>query len=168
MIQDQEWVPASELLGVGGLPTSLAGLHKRARNEGWEKRSVTTPGVRGRAFAYRLQDLPEHVAAIVSGQSQATTKPSNKASKANELMKIMDSLNEQEKEIVIHTLKRKGVEKLLEFCSQENQELISLTGVRRLAALSLNNLSEQKVREILAENEAEADLIQLTNKAASI
>ncbi|EFX3330563.1 TPA: DNA-binding protein [Shigella sonnei] len=168
MIQDQEWVPASELLGVGGLPTSLAGLHKRARNEGWEKRSVTTPGVRGRAFAYRLQDLPEHVAAIVSGQLQTATKPSNKASKANELMKIMDSLSEQEKEILIHTLKRKGVEKLLEFCSQENQELISLTGIRRLAALSLNNLSEQKVREILAGNEAEADLIQLTNKAVSI
>ncbi|EPN0638724.1 hypothetical protein ACW59E_004444 [Shigella boydii] len=99
---------------------------------------------------------------------QTATKPSNKASKANELMKIMDSLSEQEKEIVIHTLKRKGVEKLLEFCSQENQELISLTGIRRLAALSLNNLSEQKVREILAGNEAEADLIQLTNKAVSI
>lgn len=61
MICDNEWITSKDLLGVGGLPTSLAGLHKRARSEGWEKRSVSVQGIRGRTFAYRLKDLPPHV-----------------------------------------------------------------------------------------------------------
>ncbi|HAI2144286.1 TPA: DNA-binding protein [Escherichia coli] len=166
MILDQEWILASDLLGVGGLPSSLAGLHKRAKNEGWEKRSVTTPGIRGRAFAYRLSDLPAHVVSIITGSAEIKHQPPQKNGGNSELLELIDTLSQEEQELVIYTLRRKGVEKLLEFCNQENQELISLTGIRRLAALSLNNLSDQKVREIFEGDETKDHHFNLTHKEA--
>ncbi|EBT9168709.1 DNA-binding protein [Salmonella enterica] len=169
MIHEKEWVATKYLLGVGGLPSTLAGLHKRAKNEGWQKRSITVPGVRGRTFAYRLQDLPLHVQSIlgVEGEHPVKVSQENQNTLTNELVNIIETLTKEEQEKIIYILRRKGVEQLIDFCNEENQELISLTGVRRLAALSLKNWTEERIRESFEESEAETNHFNLTDKQAS-
>ncbi|ENX6067397.1 DNA-binding protein [Salmonella enterica] len=169
MIHENEWVATKYLLGVGGLPSTLAGLHKRAKNEGWQKRSITVPGVRGRTFAYRLQDLPLHVQSIlgVEGEHPVKVSQKNQNTLTNELVNIIETLTKEEQEKIIYILRRKGVEQLIDFCNEENQELISLTGVRRLAALSLKNWTEERIRESFEESEAETNHFNLTDKQAS-
>ncbi|EJI8652867.1 DNA-binding protein [Salmonella enterica] len=169
MIHEKKWVATKYLLGVGGLPSTLAGLHKRAKNEGWQKRSITVPGVRGRTFAYRLQDLPLHVQSIlgVEGEHPVKVSQENQNTLTNELVNIIETLTKEEQEKIIYILRRKGVEQLIDFCNEENQELISLTGVRRLAALSLKNWTEERIRESFEESEAETNHFNLTDKQAS-
>ncbi|ECE1530271.1 DNA-binding protein [Salmonella enterica] len=169
MIHEKEWVATKYLLGVGGLPSTLAGLHKRAKNEGWQKRSITVPGVRGRTFAYRLQDLPLHVQSIlgVEGEHPVKVSQENQNTLTNELVNIIETLTKEEQEKIIYILRRKGVEQLIDFFNEENQELISLTGVRRLAALSLKNWTEERIRESFEESEAETNHFNLTDKQAS-
>lgn len=169
MIHEKEWVATKYLLGVGGLPSTLAGLHKRAKNEGWQKRSITVPGVRGRTFAYRLQDLPLHVQSIlgVEGEHPVKVSQENQNTLTNELVNIIETLTKEEQEKIIYILRRKGVEQLIDFCNEENQELISLTGVRRLAALCLKNWTEERIRESFEESEAETNHFNLTDKQAS-
>ncbi|EAO0003195.1 DNA-binding protein [Salmonella enterica] len=169
MIHEKEWVATKHLLGVGGLPSTLAGLHKRAKNEGWQKRSITVPGVRGRTFAYRLQDLPLHVQSIlgVEGEQPIKVSQENQNTLTNELVNIIETLTKEEQAKIIYILRRKGVEQLIDFCNEENQELISLTGVRRLAALSLKNWTEERIRESFEESEAETNHFNLTDKQAS-
>ncbi|EEM6939056.1 MULTISPECIES: DNA-binding protein [Salmonella] len=169
MIHEKEWVATKHLLGVGGLPSTLAGLHKRAKSEGWQKRSITVPGVRGRTFAYRLQDLPSHVQSILGAEVEPPTKASQEEQNmlTNELVNIIEALTREEQAKIIHTLKRKGVERLIDFCNEENQELISLTGVRRFAALSLKNWTEKQIRESFEESETEANHFNVNEKQAS-
>lgn len=169
MIHEKEWVATKYLLGVGGLPSTLAGLHKRAKNEGWQKRSIAVPGVRGRTFAYRLQDLPRHVQSIlgVEGEHPIKVSQEDQNTLTNELVNIIEALTKEEQAKIIHTLKRKGVEKLIDFCDEENQELMSLVGVRRFAALSLKNWTEEQIRESFEESKTEADHFNLTDKQAS-
>lgn len=169
MIHEKEWVATKYLLGVGGLPSTLAGLHKRAKNEGWQKRSITVPGVRGRTFAYRLQDLPRHVQSILGMEGEHPIKVSQEDQNTltNELVNIIEALTKEEQAKIIHTLKRKGVEKLIDFCDEENQELMSLVGVRRFAALSLKNWTEEQIRESFEESKTEADHFNLTDKQAN-
>ncbi|ENW4927715.1 DNA-binding protein [Salmonella enterica] len=169
MIHEKEWVATKYLLGVGGLPSTLAGLHKRAKNEGWQKRSIAVPGVRGRTFAYRLQDLPRHVQSIlgVEGEHPIKVSQEDQNTLTNELVNIIEALTKEEQAKIIHTLKRKGVEKLIDFCDEENQELMSLVGVRRFAALSLKNWTEEQIRESFEESRTEADHFNLTDKQAN-
>ncbi|HHR8170990.1 DNA-binding protein [Salmonella enterica] len=169
MIHEKEWVATKYLLGVGGLPSTLAGLHKRAKNEGWQKRSIAVPGVRGRTFAYRLQDLPRHVQSIlgVEGEHPIKVSQEDQNTLTNELVNIIEALTKEEQAKIIHTLKRKGVEKLIDFCDEENQELMSLVGVRRFAALSLKNWTEEQIRESFEESKTEADHFNLTDKQAN-
>lgn len=169
MIHEKEWVATKYLLGVGGLPSTLAGLHKRAKNEGWQKRSIAVPGVRGRTFAYRLQDLPRHVQSMlgVEGEHPMKVSQEDQNTLTNELVNIIEALTKEEQAKIIQTLKRKGVEKLIDFCDEENQELMSLTGVRRFAALSLKNWTEEQIRESFEESKTEADHFNLTDKQAS-
>ncbi|EAA4710322.1 DNA-binding protein [Salmonella enterica subsp. diarizonae] len=169
MIHEKEWVATKYLLGVGGLPSTLAGLHKRAKNEGWQKRSIAVPGVRGRTFAYRLQDLPRHVQSIlgVEGEHPIKVSQEDQNTLTNELVNIIEALTKEEQAKIIHSLKRKGVEKLIDFCDEENQELMSLVGVRRFAALSLKNWTEEQIRESFEESKTEADHFNLTDKQAN-
>lgn len=52
------WITAQELSQVSGMPTTTQGVAKKARLEGWEKR--TAQGVRGGAYEYNLFSLSIH------------------------------------------------------------------------------------------------------------
>lgn len=55
----KQWITAVELIGIGGLPKSPAGVNGRARKEGWERRRKL--GVQGKAVEYAIEGLPPDV-----------------------------------------------------------------------------------------------------------
>lgn len=51
------WVELKDVLGLGGLPTTVQGLVKKAKIEGWERRRKE--GVKGKVFEYAFTSLPQ-------------------------------------------------------------------------------------------------------------
>ncbi|EHD3653141.1 hypothetical protein OYQ71_003814 [Salmonella enterica] len=76
-------------------------------------------------------------------------------------------LSEKEQELLTKLLLRKGGEFLTILLDNHIQELHSLEGIRRLLALELKNMPEERVREIYEGNTSEADHFNLTDKQAS-
>lgn len=54
-----EWYELKYLTGVGGLPTTVQGITKKAKLENWQRRRV--PGVKGNVFEYHYSSLPVEV-----------------------------------------------------------------------------------------------------------
>ncbi|WP_244153102.1 helix-turn-helix domain-containing protein [Rodentibacter genomosp. 1] len=59
----QEWFELKELTGVGGLPTTVQGITKKAKLENWQRRRIT--GVKGKVFEYYVGDMPPSVQAAL-------------------------------------------------------------------------------------------------------
>lgn len=55
----REWYEIKELVGVGGLPTTVQGITKKAKLENWQRRRVA--GQKGNVFEYYVGDMPESV-----------------------------------------------------------------------------------------------------------
>lgn len=50
------WVELKNIVGVGGLPTSIQGLTKKAKAENWERRRKEN--VQGKIFEYAFTSSP--------------------------------------------------------------------------------------------------------------
>jgi hypothetical protein len=50
----REWFTAQELRGLSDVPKSIAGIHKAADREGWQKRKRA----KGKGFEYHISSLP--------------------------------------------------------------------------------------------------------------
>ncbi|PNM25253.1 DNA-binding protein [Yersinia enterocolitica] len=59
----KQWITAAELIGIGGLPNTPAGVNGRARKEGWERRRKL--GVQGKAVEYAIEGLPSDVLCVL-------------------------------------------------------------------------------------------------------
>ncbi|THA21129.1 ci repressor-like protein [Histophilus somni] len=55
----QEWYELKYLTSVGGLPTTVQGITKKAKLENWRRRRVA--GVKGNIFEYYIGDMPPAV-----------------------------------------------------------------------------------------------------------
>ncbi|MCW9710878.1 Mu transposase C-terminal domain-containing protein [Avibacterium sp. 21-586] len=55
------WVELKNIVGIGGLPTSIQGLTKKAKAENWERRRKED--VQGKVFEYAFTSLPQEVQA---------------------------------------------------------------------------------------------------------
>ncbi len=55
----KDWYRTSELIGVGGLPTTRQGVTARARREKWIGRPVS--GVQGKGLEFFWESLPQDV-----------------------------------------------------------------------------------------------------------
>ncbi|EAX0015460.1 hypothetical protein LXS77_001776 [Salmonella enterica] len=78
-----------------------------------------------------------------------------------------EALSEKEQELLTKLLLRKGGEFLTILLDNHIQELHNLEGIRRLLALELKNIPEERVREIYEEYETADDHFNLTDKQAS-
>ncbi|HFW3711938.1 TPA: hypothetical protein ACIBKF_001133 [Salmonella enterica subsp. enterica serovar 6,7:y:-] len=76
-------------------------------------------------------------------------------------------LSEKERELLTKLLLRKGGELLTILLDSHIQELHELEGVRRLLALELKNVPDEKVREIYEVLETTSDHLNLDEKQAS-
>ncbi|AWX13101.1 hypothetical protein CEP49_06150 [Mergibacter septicus] len=55
------WVELKNILGIGGLPTTVQGVTKKAKSENWERRRKA--GAKGNVFEYAFTSLPQEVQA---------------------------------------------------------------------------------------------------------
>lgn len=83
------------------------------------------------------------------------------------ILAIWQGLEPKEREDLSKLLSRRGGDFLAILLDQHIQELHELMGVRRLLALELKNMPEEKVREIYEEYETEGNHFNLTDKQAS-
>ncbi|EBC1522417.1 helix-turn-helix transcriptional regulator [Salmonella enterica] len=83
------------------------------------------------------------------------------------ILAIWQGLEPKEREDLSKLLSRRGGDFLAILLDQHIQELHELMGVRRLLALELKNIPEEKVREIYEEYETADDHFNLTDKQAS-
>ncbi|ELJ4821857.1 helix-turn-helix transcriptional regulator [Salmonella enterica] len=83
------------------------------------------------------------------------------------ILAIWQGLEPKEREDLSKLLSRRGGDFLAILLDQHIQELHELMGVRRLLALELKNMPEEKVREIYEEYETAGDHFNLTDKQAS-
>lgn len=83
------------------------------------------------------------------------------------ILAIWQGLEPNERESISKLLSRRGGDFLAILLDKHIQELHELNGVRRLLALELKNIPEEKVREIYEEYETTGDHFNLTDKQAS-
>lgn len=83
------------------------------------------------------------------------------------ILAIWQGLEPNERESISKLLSRRGGDFLAILLDKHIQELHELDGVRRLLALELKNIPEEKVREIYEEYETTGDHFNLTDKQAS-
>ncbi|ASO11480.1 helix-turn-helix domain-containing protein [Salmonella enterica subsp. enterica] len=83
------------------------------------------------------------------------------------ILAIWQGLEPNERKSISKLLSRRGGDFLAILLDKHIQELHELDGVRRLLALELKNIPEEKVREIYEEYETTGDHFNLTDKQAS-
>lgn len=83
------------------------------------------------------------------------------------ILAIWQGLEPKERKDLSKLLSRRGGDFLAILLDQHIQELHELMGVRRLLALELKNMPEERVREIYEEYETAGDRLNLTDKQAS-
>ncbi|MGG5949797.1 helix-turn-helix domain-containing protein [Salmonella enterica] len=83
------------------------------------------------------------------------------------ILAIWQGLEPNERESISKLLSRRGGDFLAILLDQHIQELHELVGVRRLLALELKNIPEEKVREIYEEYEAAGDRSNVADRQAS-
>ncbi|ELP4663234.1 helix-turn-helix transcriptional regulator [Salmonella enterica] len=83
------------------------------------------------------------------------------------ILAIWQGLEPNERESISKLLSRRGGDFLAILLDQHIQELHELVGVRRLLALELKNIPEEKVREIYEEYEAAGDRSNVADREAS-
>jgi hypothetical protein len=150
---NSEWVLAKELLGVGGLPGTIQGIHKRALKEGWDKTDIIQDGVRGRSIGYKISSLPEQVQLALSGEiikpTDAHKQKPAQHKEEDRLQVFLDVLSEEEKDELAMVLARHGVALLLNLIDNDTPELLQLSPSRKKLALLSNHLTESEIKEIL-------------------
>ncbi|EBH6704375.1 hypothetical protein CQX46_06085 [Salmonella enterica] len=103
-----------------------------------------------------------------SNQGNVLVKPIPSVSDLDaRILDLLSFLNDREKQRLIDVLGRKGAEHTLILLDGDIAELHALEGVRRALALSLKNLSDQRVREICEGGELEADHFTVTDRKES-
>ncbi|EAU5106084.1 DNA-binding protein [Salmonella enterica] len=170
----QEWILVKDLLGVGGLPKTVQGIHQKAKAENWRKKSVAQEGIRGRSYAYNFEDLPPQTQSVLAGD-EPSTQPAliSRGSSGQSKDKFMtvfsavwEGLEPKEMDLLSKLLARKGAELLTLLLNKDNIALMLLTGEQREAALMLMQLDPIRVREILSELRASHDMGRTASQQA--
>ncbi|MGX5056713.1 DNA-binding protein [Enterobacter asburiae] len=145
---NNEWVLAKELCGVGGLPKTIQGIHKRAQKEGWQKQNVIQEGIKGRAIGYRISSLPIEVQELLLNIPVEQRGGHNKKANDNELDVFFCALSDEEKRNLIQVLARHGVSLLVELLDESTPELLKLSMNRKKLALLSRHMTDEYIKEI--------------------
>lgn len=109
----KEWFLAKELIHIPGFPTTSQGVNKRARLENWKKRAVAVPGARGRSFEYHIDNFSTEIQAVLN-QSEFLSNEHELTTLEQEWLTLFRSLSESEQASLLYTLRRKGIEWLMQ------------------------------------------------------
>ncbi|UWZ92588.1 ci repressor-like protein [[Pasteurella] aerogenes] len=153
----QEWYEIKDLLGVGGLPTTVQGLTKKAKLENWQRKRIL--GVKGKVFEYYVGDMPESVQRALGFKAtqQETAQEASLESQVNERLKTIDkimaavsTLEQKVKELEEPTLDslpdtldnaEKRLIRWFRQCNKDRQAML-LSSAEVLADMTLNEQKE--------------------------
>lgn len=142
-----QWLSPKEISQLDGMPSSIQGVHKKAKREGWAKRPQV--GKQGAGVEYQL---PNHA-------SDGCNSPSRSISLDSQLMKddllstfslLISKLSNDERERIARNLAIHGIGNLLNPNDPgEISEVLGVAVTDLKLARQLNGLPEKIRREIL-------------------
>ncbi|RKS84717.1 Mu DNA-binding protein [Orbus hercynius] len=112
------WYSSKELTEIDGLPSTIQGINRKARVEGWKSRKRS--GVQGKAIEYHFDSLPDFVK---SHLIHAQEFPAAYTITPVEPLQLWTSaflrLKSDEQEAVMVWLMRNGVKELVSFVKEQ-------------------------------------------------
>lgn len=100
-----------------------------------------------------------------NGESPKIQEIQQEAGQRDQLTEMLAFLTQEEREALTSLLARKGVETVLRLLDKETQDLMQLEGRKRLVALMLVDMPDERVREILGEIEGSEFSSSVESKA---
>lgn len=107
----KEWFSTTELIGIGGLPTTVQGINQRAKREEWMSRKRS--GVQGKAVEYHIDSLSEDVrhALLLKLKEKSYSKAPQDPLAV--WVAMYHQFTPQERELLINLIMRKGISGLM-------------------------------------------------------
>lgn len=116
----KEWVTSKELTEIAGLPSTIQGINRKARVEGWKCRKRS--GIQGKAVEYYVESLPEEVQQHLRNFHTKESPGNYLISDVEPIQVWISSFNllkNNEKEMIKNWLIRNGLKELVKFISQQ-------------------------------------------------
>lgn len=111
------WYSSKELALIEGLPSTIQGINRKARVEGWKSRKRS--GIQGKAVEYHVDSLPDFVKAHLI-DADGLSAPVLPAEPLRLWVSAFLSLRNDEQEMIIDWLMRNGVKELVRFVEERN------------------------------------------------
>lgn len=113
------WYSSKELSAIDGLPSTMQGVNRKARVEGWKSRKRS--GVQGKAIEYHIDTLPDFVKShLVHAQEPQVSYVISSIEPIQVWIAAFSNLKPDEQEEVMTWLMRNGIKDLVRFVKQEN------------------------------------------------
>lgn len=116
----KDWVTSKELTEIAGLPSTIQGINRKARVEGWKSRKRS--GIQGKAVEYYVDSLPEEVQQHLRNLHTKESPGNYSISDVEPIQVWISSFNllkNNEKEMIKNWLMRNGLKELVKFISQQ-------------------------------------------------
>ncbi|MGL4860796.1 MAG: DNA-binding protein [Enterobacteriaceae bacterium] len=115
----KEWYATTELTGIGGLPSTIQGINKRAKRESWKSRKRA--GVQGKAIEYHIDSLPDATRVMLDMKHMEESSGNYTAQDPLAIwVATYHQLTRDERERLITLVLRHGIDRLLDYLVQED------------------------------------------------
>ncbi|WP_392564759.1 DNA-binding protein [Orbus wheelerorum] len=115
------WYSSKDLSSIEGLPSTMQGINRKARVEGWKSRKRN--GVQGKAIEYHIDSLPDFVKSyLIHNQEQLATYSIAPAEPLQIWISAFLRLKGNEQEEVMAWLIRDGIKGLVHFIEEQKRK----------------------------------------------
>ncbi|GAA5114131.1 DNA-binding protein [Orbus sasakiae] len=113
------WYSSKELTAIEGLPSTMQGINRKARVEGWKSRKRS--GVQGKAIEYHIDSLPDFVKSyLIHVQELPAAYTITPVEPLQLWISAFLRLKAEEQDAVMAWLMRNGVKELVSFVEQQD------------------------------------------------
>lgn len=113
------WYSSKELALIDGLPSTMQGVNRKARVEGWKSRKRS--GIQGKAIEYHIDTLPDFVKYYLTHVQEPSIPYTVSTMEPIQVwVAIFLQLKPEEQEDIMIWLMRNGIKGLVSFIKQEN------------------------------------------------
>lgn len=113
------WYTSKELALIQGLPSTIQGINRKARVEGWKSRKRS--GIQGKAVEYHLDSFPDFVKAhLMDAEDLSVSHSVLPAEPLRLWVSAFLHLKNEEQDAIVDWLIRNGVKELVHFVQKQN------------------------------------------------
>jgi len=115
------WYSSKDLSSIEGLPSTMQGINRKARVEGWKSRKRS--GVQGKAIEYHIDSLPDFIKSyLIHNQEQSVTYNIVPVEPLQIWVSAFLRLKSNEQDDVMAWLIRDGIKGLLRFVEEQKRK----------------------------------------------